>query len=106
MLWVTSDEGETYTGHSIAFDPNRIIFQSRRAPGSNSTTLAQYVLGYDSTHNQVGRVDGVHQVGGGWVGGVHQVGGEWVGSIRWVEGGWGSIEMSGVVGGGIHQLSG
>lgn len=52
-LWVTRDEGETYTGVPVSFAPNRLTFQSRFAPGSNSTALAQYVLGYDTTRNEL-----------------------------------------------------
>lgn len=48
------DEGDNYTSHSIGFDPNQLTYQSSLAPGSNySETLAQYLLGYDDTQNQV-----------------------------------------------------
>lgn len=52
-LWVTLDEGESYTEHSVPFSPDRFVFQSRQAPGSNSTTLAKYVLGYDTANRSV-----------------------------------------------------
>ena len=53
VLWVTRDEGETYTSYSLPFTPDGFTFQSRRAPGSNSTTLAEYVLGYDNADKAV-----------------------------------------------------
>lgn len=52
-LWVTKDEGETYTSYTLPFTPDDFTFQSTRAPGSDSETLSQYLLGYDSAQQTV-----------------------------------------------------
>jgi len=52
-LYVTTDEGDTYTRHDIPFTPDRLRFQSIYSPHSNDSNLFQYVLGYDATNRTV-----------------------------------------------------
>lgn len=52
-LYVTTDEGDTYTRHDIPFTPDRLRFQSIYSPHSNDSNLSQYVLGYDATNRTV-----------------------------------------------------
>ena len=58
-LYVTRDEGETYTRYDIPFTPDNLRFQSIYAPHSNDSDLSQYVLGYDAINQTVSGMDGV-----------------------------------------------
>ena len=52
-LYITRDEGETYSPVDIPFTPDRLVFQSTQAPGSSEDRLAQLVLGYDQANRTV-----------------------------------------------------
>jgi len=52
-LYVTRDEGDTYTRYDIPFTPDNLRFQSVYAPHSNDSDLSQHVLGYDAANQTV-----------------------------------------------------
>ena len=50
---MTTDEGDTYSGHDTPFRPDSLRFQSSNAPGSQNGSLPEHVLGYDSSDSSV-----------------------------------------------------
>ena len=52
-LYITKDEGETYTRSNISFRPDRLTFQSRYAQNSMKDPYNKYVLGYDGQNRLV-----------------------------------------------------
>ena len=53
-VYITVDEGETYTVVNTPFRPDNIVFQSIQAPNSADNPYNKYVLGYDSSAQTVG----------------------------------------------------
>ena len=52
-IFITADEGESYTGYDTPFRPDSLTFQSSDAPGSKNGTLPLHVLGHDTSDNSV-----------------------------------------------------
>ena len=52
-MYITEDEGESYTVVATPFTPNTLLFQSILAPNSTDSPYNKYVLGYDSAAQTV-----------------------------------------------------
>ena len=58
-LYVTKNQGESYTRYDIPFTPDNLRFQSIYTPHSNDSNLSEHVLGYDATNQTVSGMDEV-----------------------------------------------
>ncbi len=50
-LYVTVDEGDSFTSINISFVPDRIVFQKTWVP--NVSQYEDHILGYDQTNQEV-----------------------------------------------------
>jgi len=56
VLWVTTDEGESYTRHPCPFIPDHIVFQTANSPGADQQPQSDMVLGYDKSTSGVSQL--------------------------------------------------
>ena len=52
-IFVTEDQGVSFTRRLLKFTPDKITFQSRDAPMSDDNHLSKHILGYDNDRQQV-----------------------------------------------------
>ena len=52
-LYVTRDEGETYSTYEVKFDVDDITFQPKTAEHSVDPPYNEYILAYDETNQSV-----------------------------------------------------
>lgn len=55
-MWVTNDEGETYTQHNVPFVPDKLVFQSPSSPAANESSQSDLVLGYEVATRAVSKL--------------------------------------------------
>lgn len=52
-IFVTKDQGETFSSYELDFTPNRITFQGRGVPLVTEGDLPLHILGYDDSTQEV-----------------------------------------------------
>lgn len=52
-IFVTRDQGETFSSYELDFTPNRITFQGRGVPLVTEGDLPLHILGYDDSTQEV-----------------------------------------------------
>lgn len=52
-IFVTRDEGDSFTGRQLEFTPNNIRFQGLTVPKSSEGTLPEHMMGYEAATQSV-----------------------------------------------------